>query len=166
VRYTRIGHASYAIGAVLVVTAVGVAWARSRTAPEGPPSAVGAAATGPTSAQDVGATVYDAECSGCHGTGEARGGGIPALRGGAVSLFSSEGGREYLIELLLDGRVRKAETGGIAYVESHPGYPRLSDAEVAAVLNHMLVSWGNDALLPRETTRYTATEVAARRPPP
>ena len=164
-RYTRIGLASYAIGAVLVVTAVGVAWARRRPAPEGPPSAVGAAASGPTSAQDVGATVYDAECSGCHGPGEARR-GIPALRGGAVSLFTAEGGREYLIELLLDGRVRRAETGGIAYVQSHPGYPRLSDAEVAAVLNHMLVSWGNDAFLPRETIRYTAAEVAARRPRP
>jgi hypothetical protein len=36
--------------------------------------------------------------------------------------------------------------------------------EVAAVLNHMLSSWGNDALLPERAALYAGDEVAARRP--
>jgi mono/diheme cytochrome c family protein len=154
-RYTRIGLASYSIGAVLVATVVGVAWARSRvTAPSG---------SAGEPAADVGAAVYATECRACHGQGEARGRNLPALRGGVVGLFRSEGGRDYLVDLLLDGRVRRADGAQTTYVASHPAYARLSDAELAAVLNHMLSSWGNEALLPRETVRYSAAEVAARR---
>lgn len=155
-RYTRVGLASYSIAAMLVVTVVGVAWARSRSSA---PLDSGGDMTGA-----LGADVYARECRGCHGTGEARGRSMPALRGRVVDLFASSGGRDYLIDLLLDGRVRRVESGEPTLVDSHPGYAHLSDVEVAAVLNHMLSSWGNDALLPERATLYVDDEVAARRP--
>ena len=178
-RYTRVGVASYAIASVLVVTVLGVAWARSRApSPPTPPTASteapatapsGAAAPAPGAApapQDSGAAAWEAECGACHRDGEARGRSIPALRGLAVTLFTSRGGREYLIDLMLDGRVRSVENGRTEYVESHPSYEELSDASIAAILNHMLESWGNQELLPAEPPLYTAAAVAARRAGP
>lgn len=163
-RYTRIGLASYAIASVLVVAVVGVAWARSRplSEPEAIP-AVERVAEPTVVTQESGAAAYQSECSGCHGEGQARGRSIPTLRGFAVELFTSEGGREYLIDFMLDGRVRSMEDGEVAYIDGHPSYGELPDARIAAILDHMLVSWGNDALLPAERRSYTAAEVAARR---
>jgi mono/diheme cytochrome c family protein len=164
VRNTRIGLASYAIASVLVVAVVGVAWTRSRALPEPEATPAAERAAEPIAdAQESGATDYQSECSGCHGEGQARGRSIPALRGFAVELFTSEGGRAYLIDFMLDGRVRSVEDGEVAYVESHASYGELPDARIAAILDHMLVSWGNDALLPAERRPYTAAEVAARR---
>jgi mono/diheme cytochrome c family protein len=181
VRYTRIGMASYAIASVLVVVVVGVAWARSRVpaSPAGSPAeaaqpagratapAAGTqaaqAAPSTTAVQESGAAAYRSECGACHGEGEARGRSIPALRGFAVELFTSEGGREYLIDFMLDGRVRSVEGGRTVYVDGHPSYDALSDEAIAAVLEHMLVSWGNDELLPADRRPYAASEVAARR---
>jgi hypothetical protein len=164
VRYTRIGRASYAIASVLVVTVVGVAWARSRPLPQPDvPTPVGPADAPVVESQASGADAYRSECAGCHGEGQARGRSIPALRGLAVELFTSEGGRDYLIDFMLDGRVRSMEDGRIVYLDGHPSYPELPDATIAAILDHMLVSWGNDELLPAEARLYTAEEVAARR---
>jgi cytochrome c5 len=167
VRYTRIGLASYAIASVLVVVVVGVAWARSRALPE-PASAVSVDASSPALgvARESAAEAYDAECGGCHGAGEARGRSIPALRGLAAELFLSEGGRDYLIDFMLAGRVRSVEEGRIVYTESHPSYTELPDARVAAIINHILVSWGNDELLPPEPRLYTAGDIAAARARP
>jgi mono/diheme cytochrome c family protein len=148
--------ASYSIATVLIVTVVGVAWARSRSSAP--------VASGGETARALGADVYARECRGCHGSGDARGRSMPALRGRTVDLFASDGGREYLIDLLLDGRVRHVENSEPTLVDSHPGYAHLSDVEVAAVLNHMLSSWGNDALLPERAALYGGDEVAARRP--
>ena len=173
-RYTRIGTASYAIAAVLVVAVVAVAWARSRPASE-PVGAPPAEATPPTlatqqtpeapvgvAAQEAGAAAYGAECAGCHREGEARGRSIPALRGLAADLFTSEGGRDYLIDFMLTGRVRTLEDGRATYDETHPSYAGLSDGSIAGILNHMLTSWGNEALLP-DRRPYTESEIAARR---
>ena len=177
-RYTRVGVASYAIASVLVVTVLGVAWARSRApAPPAPaqagtqagteaaaeaPSETAAPEPGPA-AQESAAAAYEAECGSCHRDGEARGRSIPALRGLAVTLFTSRGGRAYLIDLMLDGGVRSIDNGQTVYAETHPSFEELSDARIAAILNHMLESWGNQELLPSEPALYTATAVAARR---
>lgn len=162
-RYTRIGFASYAIAAVLVVAVVGVAWTRSRSVASPVPSS-SSAPTEPsaTEPQESGEAAYQAECAGCHGDGERRR-NIPALRGYAVELYASEGGREYLVDFMLTGRVRILEDGRVVYEEAHPGYPQLSDARIAAILNHMLTSWGNDLLPPAGRRPYGAPEIAARR---
>lgn len=167
-RYTGIGAASYAIAAVLVVAAVTVAWIRSRHAPEDAtpatptlPEATGSPVGVPS--QESGDAAYRARCAGCHREGEARGRRIPALRGIAVDLFVSEGGRDYLIELMLTSRVRMTEDGRVTHDEAHPSYAELSDASIAGILNHVLTSWGNAALLPDDRRPYTAAEVAAHR---
>lgn len=189
-RYARVGVASWAIASVLVVVVVGVAWVRSQgaAAPDRGAAAAaaraadrapaGAADRAPADAaapvdpspeapaapsQEAGAAAYQAECAGCHRAGEARGRSIPALRGHAVALFTSDGGREYLIDLMLDGVVRFEEDGRTVYDETHPAYEQLSNEAVAGILNYMLVSWGNDELLPPEPRLYAAAEVAARR---
>jgi len=64
---------------------------------------------------------------------------------------------------MLDGRVRFIEDGRTVYEETHPAYEQLSNEVVAAILNYMLVSWGNEELLPTGARLYTAAEVAARR---
>ena len=165
-RYTRVGVASYAIASVLVVTVVTVAWARSRPAP-GPVAAPAAESTAEPSvsaaAQESDAASYRAECAGCHGEGVARGRSIPALREFAVELFTSEGGRDYLIDFMLTGRVRVVQEGRITYDETHPSYGELSDERIAGILNHMLTSWGNEALLPDDRRPYTGAEIAVAR---
>lgn len=170
-RYTRIGMASYSIAAVLLAAVFAVAWLRSRE--RGAPTSEGVtsetAETRPVGGEAVpppaslGSDVYATQCRGCHGAGEARGRDVPALRGGAATIFASDGGREYLIDFLLDGRVRRVEGGETRYAPTHPDYAALSDAEVASVLNHMLASWGNDALVPADARPYTSADVAARR---
>jgi len=174
-RYTRIGPLSYGIAAVLVATVVGVARARS-----GAPAAPGSTQpSGPSTAQTtpedeggvdvrqvVDSAAWQAECSGCHGAGEARGRSIPALRGLAVELFASEGGRDYLIDFMLDGRVRSVEDGQVVYAESHPSYESLPDSQIAGILNYVLNSWGNDALMPAERRLYGEADIAARRGEP
>jgi len=170
--------ASYSIAIVLLIAVVAVAWLRSRERAAPPsegatagavPSETPAAETRPAGGEagpppaSLGSDVYATQCRGCHGEGEARGRTLPALRGNVVTILGSEGGRAYLIDLLLDGRVRRVEGGETTYAPTHPDYAALSDAEVASVLNHMLTSWGNDALVPQNARPYTSDEIAARR---
>jgi cytochrome c5 len=171
VRYTRIGWASYGVGGLLLAVALLVAWARSTPAPApahpaaAAPGATAAAPPGP-GATALGAAVYAAECRSCHGQGERRGGAIPPLRGYTVELFRADGGRDYLIDFLFDGRVRRLEEGRLVYEKAHPIYTHLSDEAAAALLDHLLRSWGNESLLPAGTPPYQPAEVAAHRPSP
>lgn len=69
--------------------------------------------------QGLGASVFDEHCSGCH---------VQVAQ--APRLLMAEGGRDYLVNLLLfgaEGEVR------------HPAYDELSDEEIAASLNHSVV---------------------------
>jgi cytochrome c5 len=162
---SRFPLGSSLLGATLVLAAVVFAWARSTTPGGGPPARQPepqAQATA-TATAELGAEVWAARCASCHREGEARGRSIPSLHGFAVDLLVAEGGREYLVDFLFDGRVRQVSNREVSYVKSHPEYDALSDAEAAAVLNHMLTSWGNVELLPEEEPPYTADEIAARR---
>ena len=40
---------------------------------------------------------------------------------------------------------------------------KLKDDEIAAVLNYVLASWGNDKMLPKGHKKFTAAEVKAQR---
>lgn len=172
-RYTRVSTASYVIASVLLLVAVGVAWTRSRVVQAAPATAdsVSMAAVPPpgtVAAEHSGlaadSAIYIRDCRSCHGAGEASGRRIPPLRGHTVTLFASEGGRDYLIDLVFDGRVRTLDKDGVAYRQSHPPFGDLTNAEIAAVLNYLLTAWGNGALLPTGTRMYTADEVGRRRP--
>lgn len=64
---------------------------------------------------------------------------------------------------MLIGMVRVIVDGWVKYEETHPRYGGLSDERVAGILNHMLTSWGNEALLPDDRRLYTEAEIAVRR---
>jgi mono/diheme cytochrome c family protein len=158
-RYTRLGTATWLIALLLAGVDIAVAFVRSGTGGATEPVRDG---SGAFEWQDLGARVYAAECSSCHPAGRG-GAGLAPLRVHAVDLFLSEGGHEYLIDLLLDGVVRTQVDGTIELVESHPPYDGLTDARLAAVLNHMLTSWGNDRHLPPDRALYVPEDVEARR---
>lgn len=92
---------------------------------------------------------YMLQCQGCH-LADGRGAperGVPAMKDTIARFVAVPGGREYLVR-----------------VPGASGSP-LSDAELAAVLNWMIVSFG-PAEQAAGFTPYTGEEVAAVRRPP
>lgn len=114
----------------------------------------------------LGAHVYRANCQNCHG---AQGTGrdvYPPVRGMEAHL-AAPGGRDYLVDLTLYGL-----RSGL-HPAPMPPMPELSDAQIAAVTNHVLTQFGRaspDAwFTPREVAarrgqRLREAEVGARRP--
>jgi cytochrome c oxidase subunit 2 len=112
----------------------------------------------------LGEGVYAANCSACHqASGEGLAGAFPPLRGHAVDVFGTEGGRDYLVDVLLYGLQGPITVAGTSYGGVMPAWQQLGDEELAAVLNYVLTAWGNDAVLPGDTDPYVAEEIAARR---
>ena len=120
--------------------------------------------TGVATVADVdGEGIYLTNCSSCHqndGTGVV--GVFPPLVAHTPALYNAEGGREYLIHLLLHGLVGPIEIEGQVYNGVMPAWPQLGDDQIAAVLNYTLTSWGNEALL-EDFEPYTAQDVAPYR---
>lgn len=113
---------------------------------------------------DEGAKVY-AACQGCH---QADGAGVPGafppLARHVPAILAAPGGRAYLPLVVLGGLQGPIVVEGVAYNAPMPAFASLSDAQVAAVLNHVASSWGNAALL-KGFKPYTAEEVRALRRP-
>lgn len=123
---------------------------------------------GISSAQDfdwqaLGEKTY-ATCSGCHQTnGQGLSPIFPPLANHMPTIVAKEGGRDYLIKVLLYGLRGKIAVLGQNYDGEMPMWSSFSDEQIAAVLNHELYSWGNDALLPEGFTPILPAEVAALR---
>jgi len=103
-------------------------------------------------------------CVPCHqGNGFGKAGVYPPLLAHAPELF--KGSRTYLINVLLYGLEGKIEikSQNATYNGMMPNQYSMKDEEIAAVLNHMLSSWGNDRLLPKDFRPITAGEVQAER---
>ncbi len=113
-------------------------------------------------AADDGAAVY-ARCSGCHRTTGAGSPGIfPPLAGHAARLETAS--RRYLIDVVLFGLKGRIDVQGKSYDGTMPAYAGLlDDAQIAAVLDYVLSSWGNDKQLPKDFAKISAAEVAAQR---
>lgn len=111
-----------------------------------------------------GSAVYS-RCFGCHkSTGEGISGVFPPLASHAAEIQKTPGGRDYLIQVVLFGLKGEIQIGGKTYKGVMPGLGnQLKDDEIAAVLNHVLSSWGNDKLLPKEHKEITADQVKALR---
>ena len=111
-----------------------------------------------------GASVYS-RCFGCHkSTGVGISGTFPPLATQAAKVAKAEGGRSYLIDILLYGMEGEIEVEGKKYNGAMPAFgEQLKDDEIAAVLNHILTGWGNDMMLPKGHKEITAAEVKARR---
>jgi mono/diheme cytochrome c family protein len=112
--------------------------------------------------RELGAATY-VNCQGCHqATGAGLPGFAPPLAGNMPRLHNADGGREYLIDVLLYGLSGEIQVDGQTYNSNMPAWPQLSDEQIAAVLNHELTSWGNDEAL-TDFTSINSDEVAARR---
>jgi len=96
-----------------------------------------------TTATVDGATVYQ-NCVACHqpqGTGLA--GVFPPLAANVPQVLAVEGGRDYLVHVLLYGLQGQITVQGKTYNGAMPGWAHLSDAELAAVSDYVSTSWGD-----------------------
>ncbi|TVR85236.1 MAG: hypothetical protein EA416_17160 [Trueperaceae bacterium] len=116
----------------------------------------------PTFDTALGASTYT-NCVGCHQpTGAGIPGVFPPLVGHTVDLYAAEGGRTYLIEMMLYGVQGQIVVDGATYNGVMPGWQQLSDEAVAAVINHSLTEWGNADLID-DFDAIRAAEVEALR---
>ncbi len=115
----------------------------------------------------VGMAVYEANCAACHGfLGEGLRTAVPPLAGNVPRLVAAEGGRDYLVRVLLHGLSGTVEVDGEDYDGVMPGWAYLGEQQVADVLNHVATAWGNAALLPPDAVEFTALEVGLARAVP
>ena len=164
-RHLYANAVTWALAAGLVLFVALWAWARSaqlviasETDVE-PAWARGAPDAGGVDGPDMaafGEAVYVANCRNCHVADGSGRGMYPPVRNLAAHL-DAEGGRGYLIDLTLYG----LHTG--EYGAPMPPMPELSDAEIAAATNHVLVAFAADVRAPAPGRLYAPAEVAARR---
>lgn len=157
-RHLLANVATYALAVGLVIGAALFAWARSAqlvvaTEPEVEPLAyASAAAPDGFDWPAFGARVYRANCQNCH-TADGGGRGMyPPVRGMPAHL-AAPGGRDYLVDVVLYGLATGLHDAPM------PPMPELTDAQVAAVTNHVLTRFG-DA---RGARLYVPADVATRR---
>lgn len=103
-----------------------------------------------------GAQVFAASCSPCHQQdGRGLPGAFPPLAGRAGKLAAAD--RGYPLRVVLFGLQGPLTIGAATYDNAMPGWPQLTDDDLAAVLNHVTSLGGGTA------PGYTAEEVAAAR---
>ena len=137
--------------------------APTEVAPES--EAAGEAAAVQTSFEweELGASTYTANCVSCHqDTGLGIVGAFPPLAGHIPDLYNADGGREYIINVVLYGLQGEINVEGTAYNGAMNPWAQLSDEEIAATLNHELTSWDNETLL-ENFSPLLPEEVAALR---
>jgi mono/diheme cytochrome c family protein len=114
--------------------------------------------------QALGEKTYSTNCAGCH---QPNGEGVPTVfpphAGHLPNVLAKEGGRQYLIKVLLNGLQGEIIVKGKPYNGIMPSWNALKDDEIAAVLNHELHSWDNADMLPEGFTPILPEEVAAGR---
>ena len=147
-------------GASLPLTSIEVA-AQDAAAADQPAPEV-APADGAAAALPDGSEVY-AVCAGCHqAEGQGVPGAFPPLAGHAPTLYNAEGGPAFLVNVLLYGLQGEITVDGATYNGLMPAWQQLSNEEIAAVLNHILTSWGNEAEL-EGFEPYAAADVEEQR---
>ncbi|WP_299426587.1 c-type cytochrome [uncultured Meiothermus sp.] len=108
-----------------------------------------------------GAQVYN-NCVGCH---QANGAGLPGvfppLAGHVPDILAARGGREWLVQVMLYGLQGPITVRGATYNGVMPGYAQFSNAEMAALLNHIATQWGNT--LPPGQGAFSEAEIQAQR---
>lgn len=111
----------------------------------------------------IGETTYIQNCSACHqADGQGIPGAFPPLAGHIPNLYNADGGREYLIKVVLYGLQGQIDVNGMTYNGAMNPWGQLSDELIAAALNHELTSWGNDQML-NDFNPIQPDEVAAQR---
>ena len=105
---------------------------------------------------ELGSRSYASNCRNCHG-GEGQGWDEYPSLGHTPRLFAAPGGRDYLVDVHLYGLTSRR------WGAPMPPMGHMHDVELAAVINHVLVSFGNEARLPAAPRLYTPGDIAARR---
>ncbi|THH37975.1 c-type cytochrome [Neolewinella litorea] len=103
-----------------------------------------------------GERTYRVSCQNCHTVDGSGRGMYPPIQRMAAHL-RAEGGRDYLLNVTLHGLY----TG--TYGAPMPPMPELSDAEVAAVNNYILLQFAGGAQEPGAANLFRPSEVSARR---
>lgn len=126
--------------------------------------ALAQSASGDFQWQALGAQTYDNNCSGCHQqSGRGIAGGFPPLAGHAPELLAQKGSG-FLARLVLFGMTGAIEVEGTQYNGNMPSWAdNLKDDEVAAVIDYVVSSWGNDKKLPANFKPLVPSDVAAAR---
>lgn len=101
----------------------------------------------------LGRQVYSQNCASCHGeSGTGTPGVFPPLAGDPVVTGKDADAHARIVIHGLSGK----SIGGKNYAAQMPAFgPQLSDAQIAAVVDHERTSWGNDAptITPSQVTR-------------
>jgi mono/diheme cytochrome c family protein len=114
-------------------------------------------------AQSDGTEVYK-RCLGCHkDTGMGVPGYAPPLAAHIPAIEKTPGGRTYLIQVLLYGLKGDILVKGKRFSSTMPAFADLNDGEAAAVLNRILMNWGNDKLLAKDYKPIAPEEVKTQR---
>lgn len=114
-----------------------------------------------------GEALYARYCSSCHRPdGQGQRAVFPPLKGHAAELAATPEGRRRLIQTPLHGRQGPLVVDGVKYDGLMVPVRSLRDEDLAAILNHVLSSWGNDRLLPPGHQPIKAYEVAQWRDQP
>lgn len=112
----------------------------------------------------AGEAVFTANCSACH---QATGAGIPSafppLAKHVPAILGVDGGREFLVDVLVFGTQGAVTIEGVDYNGLMPAWGHLSDQELSDVLDYIATAWGNVDLLADGFPVFTADEVATRR---
>ncbi|MCL4454370.1 MAG: cytochrome c [Deinococcus sp.] len=104
------------------------------------------------------------QCAGCHqASGQGIPGVFPPLMGHLPEILSAKEGRSYLVQVLLYGLSGPISIKGQKYNGAMPAFGHLKDEQIAAVLNYVATSWGNDKSLAKDHKPFTAAEVAQLR---
>lgn len=138
----------------------------------GAPPDVAEAPVEPVDAEDVddavvaelpdGEPIFAAQCAACHqATGAGIPGAFPPLAGHVYELVAAD--RDLPPTILLYGLQGPITVHGMTYNGLMPPFAQLSDADIAAVLNHVLEAWGDADELGDAYTPYAADDVAALR---
>jgi cytochrome c oxidase subunit II len=116
--------------------------------------------TGETTTANIGEQVFNTNCAACHqASGEGIAGAFPPVAGHSAAIYAAEGGREYLINLLLNGLQGEIIIDGNTYNGIMPAWRQLSDEQLAEVLNYTLTTWDT----PSDFQPYEAAEIAEAR---
>jgi mono/diheme cytochrome c family protein len=108
-----------------------------------------------------GAEVFAGHCAVCHGAkAEGIPGSFPPLAAQIHSFAAMPAGRDYLVMAVSAGLIGTLSVGGGSYQGAMPAQSLLSEAEVAAVLNHLASGSGKSK---SGATLFDAAEVSAVR---
>jgi mono/diheme cytochrome c family protein len=109
--------------------------------------------------RELGARSYQRNCANCHGDAGEGWDQYPGLAH-AAAIFRAAGGREYLIDVHLNGLASPR------WGAPMPPMRHMADVELAACMNHVLTSFGNETELGPGAELFTPEEIAARRRTP